>query len=122
MLQWVLNGASSPSGGGDETGHHIASWADHWSLGCTFGPTPPCSGELRSQAICQLSLDSNRVSCQWTIREGALQSPRSVPVTNWGSSCWTGPRAVCAAWASVAGRLNTDSGQLVALGTLTKLT
>ena len=121
MLQWVLNGASSPSGGGDETGHHIASWADHWSLGCTLCPTPPQSGELRSHEMCQLvSGPPNRVSCQWTIRVGALQSPRSRPVTNWGSGDWTG--AGCAAWASVAGRLNTDSGQLVALGTLTKLT
>ena len=122
MLQWVLNGASSPSGGGDETGHHIASWADHWSLGCTLDPTPPHSGELRSHEIDQLESGApNRVSCQWTIREGALQSPRSIPVTNWGSaSCWT--RSGRAACSSVAGRLNTDSGQLVALGTLTKLT
>ena len=65
-------------------------------------------------------VSANRVSCQWTIREGALQSPRSSPVTNWGSGA--GRAGGWAAWASVAGRLNTDSGQLVALGTLTKLT
>ena len=86
------------------------------------GPTPPQSGELRSHEMCQLGLSwfPTRVSCQWTIRKGALQSPRSTPVANWGSSCGGGGGR--AAWSSVAGRLNTDSGQLVALGTLTKLT
>ena len=85
-------GLHAPRGGGDETGHHIASWADHWSLGSTRCPTPPQSGELRSHEMCQLGLSCcpSRVSCQWTIRKGALQSPRSTPVANWGSSCGAG--------------------------------
>ena len=72
-----FNGSSTGlPGGGDETGHHIASWADHWERGGTLSPTPPHWGELRSQAMPQLVSEDNRVSCQWRIRLGALHSSR----------------------------------------------